>query len=52
VDLETVTEVALPRSRAELPAFADGDLFLAGGTWVFSAPQAGTRRLVDLTMLG
>lgn len=52
MDLETVTEVALPRSRAELPTFADGDLFLAGGTWVFSAPQTGARRLVDLTTLG
>jgi CO/xanthine dehydrogenase FAD-binding subunit len=52
VDLETVTEVALPRTRAELPAPAEGDLFLAGGTWVFSVPQTGARRLVDLTTLG
>jgi CO/xanthine dehydrogenase FAD-binding subunit len=52
VDLETVAEVALPRSRAELPAPAAGDAFLAGGTWVFSAPQTGVRRLVDLTTLG
>jgi CO/xanthine dehydrogenase FAD-binding subunit len=52
MDLETVAQVALPRSRAELPAPAEGDAFLAGGTWVFSAPQTGVRRLVDLTTLG
>lgn len=52
MDLETVVDVALPRTRAELPAPADGDAFLAGGTWVFSAPQTGVRRLVDLTTLG
>ena len=52
MDLETVAELALPRSRDELPAFAEGDAFLAGGTWVFSAPQTGVRRLVDLTTLG
>jgi hypothetical protein len=52
MDLETVAELALPRTRDELPAFAEGDAFLAGGTWVFSAPQTGVRRLVDLTTLG
>jgi len=52
MDLETVVEMALARTRAELPAPAEGDAFLAGGTWVFSAPQTGVRRLVDLTTLG
>jgi CO/xanthine dehydrogenase FAD-binding subunit len=52
MDLETVAELALPRTRDELPAFVEGDAFLAGGTWVFSAPQTGVRRLVDLTTLG
>lgn len=52
MDLETVAEVALPRTRAELPAPSEGDAFLAGGTWVFSTPQTGVRRLVDLTTLG
>lgn len=52
MDLETVVDVALPRTRAELPPPAEGDAFLAGGTWVFSAPQTGVRRLVDLTTLG
>ena len=30
----------------------DGAAFLAGGTWLFSEPQPGLRRLVDLTGLG
>lgn len=52
MDLETVVEMALPRTRGELPRHEEGDAFLAGGTWVFSAPQTGVRRLVDLTTLG
>jgi CO/xanthine dehydrogenase FAD-binding subunit len=52
VDLNTVEAVLRPRARAALPARDDGDLFLAGGTWVFSEPQAGAKRLVDLTALG
>lgn len=52
MDLNTVTEVVRPRARAAVPAFADGDAYLAGGTWLFSEPQTGLRRLVDLTALG
>ncbi len=37
---------------AEIPAMAAGDAFLAGGTWLFSEPQPGLSRLVDLTRLG
>lgn len=51
MDLNTVERVETPRTRAELPALADGDLVVAGGTWVFSEPQVGVRRLVDLTTL-
>ncbi|MBJ7472356.1 MAG: FAD binding domain-containing protein [Solirubrobacteraceae bacterium] len=51
MDLGTVEELVAPRDRAELPAFAAGDLLLAGGTWVFSDPQVGARRLIDLTAL-
>jgi CO/xanthine dehydrogenase FAD-binding subunit len=29
-----------------------GDAFLAGGTWLFSEPQPGTTRLLDLTGFG
>lgn len=35
-----------------LPVWQDGDAWLAGGTWLFSEPQAGVRRLLDLTELG
>ena len=51
MDLNTVQEVLRPRGRAELPEFAAGDAYLAGGTWLFSEPQTGLRRLVDLTAL-
>ena len=51
MDLNTITEVARPRSRAQLPVWTAGDAWLAGGTWLFSEPQAHLRRLVDLTDL-
>jgi CO/xanthine dehydrogenase FAD-binding subunit len=51
MDLNTVTEVAHPRSRAELPVWSAGDAWLAGGTWLFSEPQAHLSRLIDLTDL-
>jgi CO/xanthine dehydrogenase FAD-binding subunit len=52
VDLNTIETVIRPRDRADLPDWRDGDVCLAGGTWLFSEPQPGTRRLVDLTALG
>ncbi len=52
MDLNTVQEVCRPRSRELVPEFAEGDAYLAGGTWLFSEPQVGLRRLVDLTALG
>ncbi|MCA6106798.1 FAD binding domain-containing protein [Bradyrhizobium cenepequi] len=51
MDLNTITEVAHPKSRAHLPAWTAGDAWLAGGTWLFSEPQAHLRRLIDLTDL-
>ena len=39
MDLNTITEIARPRRRAELPAWRAGDAWLAGGTWLFSEPQ-------------
>jgi CO/xanthine dehydrogenase FAD-binding subunit len=51
VDLNTVTEIARPRQRAELPACRDGDAWLAGGTWLFSEPQNRVTRLIDITDL-
>jgi CO/xanthine dehydrogenase FAD-binding subunit len=51
MDLNTITEVAHPQSRAQLPVWTAGDAWLAGGTWLFSEPQAHLRRLIDLTDL-
>ena len=51
MDLNTVTEVARPGSRAQLPVWAAGDAWLAGGTWLFSEPQAHLTRLIDLADL-
>jgi len=52
VDLHHVESMIKPTVRHELPEAAEGDAFLAGGTWLFSEPQMGTRRLIDLTALG
>src|SRR5262249_9464958 len=51
MDLNTITAVAHPRTRAELPVWAAGDAWLAGGTWLFSEPQVHLARLIDLTGL-
>jgi CO/xanthine dehydrogenase FAD-binding subunit len=51
MDLNTITEVAHPESRAQLPVWSAGDAWLAGGTWLFSEPQAHLSRLIDLTDL-
>ena len=39
MDLNTITEVAHPQTRAQLPVWTAGDAWLAGGTWLFSEPQ-------------
>src|SRR5580692_5829842 len=49
MDLNTITEVAHPERRAQLPVWTAGDAWLAGGTWLFSEPQAHLTRLIDLT---
>jgi CO/xanthine dehydrogenase FAD-binding subunit len=51
MDLNTITEVTRPRTRADLPVSAAGDAWLAGGTWLFSEPQVHLKRLIDLTDL-
>jgi CO/xanthine dehydrogenase FAD-binding subunit len=48
MDLNTVSEIALPTTRAEIGTWRGGDAWLAGGTWLFSEPQPGLRRLIDL----
>jgi CO/xanthine dehydrogenase FAD-binding subunit len=49
MDLNTITEVARPESREQLPVWTAGDAWLAGGTWLFSEPQVHLTRLIDLT---
>ena len=51
MDLNTITAVSHPQTRSELPIWTPGDAWLAGGTWLFSEPQAHLTRLVDLTDL-
>ena len=51
MDLNTIAEIAHPQTRSELPVWTAGDAFLAGGTWLFSEPQAHLSRLIDLTNL-
>ena len=48
MDLNTVSEVARPSIRDEIPNWRDSDAWLAGGTWLFSEPQPGVSRLIDL----
>ncbi|MEA2891025.1 MAG: hypothetical protein QOI05_1818, partial [Bradyrhizobium sp.] len=40
MDLNTIKEVAHPQVRDQLPVWTAGDAWLAGGTWLFSEPQA------------
>src|SRR6516165_5289400 len=51
MDLNTIKEIARPQARIELPVWTAGDAWLAGGTWLFSEPQAHLARLIDLTDL-
>jgi len=52
MDLNTIAAVERPNSRNALPDWRAGDAFLAGGTWLFSEPQPGLTRLIDLSTLG
>jgi len=52
MDLNTISEIARPRARADVPAWRAGDAFLGGGTWLFSEPQPRLTRLIDLAGLG
>jgi CO/xanthine dehydrogenase FAD-binding subunit len=51
VDLNTITEFRLARSRADLSDVGGGVAVMGGGTWLFSEPQDHLERLVDLTTL-
>ncbi|MFC9295306.1 FAD binding domain-containing protein [Streptomyces sp. NPDC057011] len=51
MDLNTITEVVRLPSERPGTDWREGDAWLAGGTWLFSAEQPHLRRLVDLTAL-
>src|SRR3954471_19562081 len=51
MNLNTVTEVKRPASAEEIAEWREGYAWLAGGTWLFSAPQLDTDTLVDLPSL-
>lgn len=52
MDLHTISEIARPHRRDGTLDWREGDAWLAGGTWLFSEPQPGLRRLIDLEGLG
>lgn len=52
MDLNTITEIAQPRRRADVAPWRPGDAWLAGGTWLFSEPQPKLSRLIDLAGFG
>lgn len=52
MDQNTVETLCVPRTRDAIPRWQPADAYLAGGTWLFSEPQAEVRRLIDLTDLG
>jgi CO/xanthine dehydrogenase FAD-binding subunit len=52
MDLNTITAVARPHQRTEVPDWRPGDAWLAGGTWLFSEPQPSVSRLIDIVDLG
>ena len=51
MDLTAVTGYRTARGRDDL-VLAPGEVFLAGGTWLYSEPQPAVTGLVDLTTLG
>ncbi|MFF3691150.1 FAD binding domain-containing protein [Streptomyces sp. NPDC002187] len=51
MDLNTITEVVRRPSDRPGADWREGDAWLAGGTWLFSAEQPSLRRLIDLTAL-
>lgn len=52
MDLNTITDVVRRPPDRPGAQWRGGDAWLAGGTWLFSEPQPGLSRLVDLTALG
>ena len=52
MNLNTITTVKHPASDRDIASWQAGDAWLAGGTWLFSEPQAHLRTLIDLHDLG
>lgn len=52
MDLDTIREVTVARERADLAGLGGGTAVLAGGTWLYSEPQDGLDRLIDISALG
>jgi CO/xanthine dehydrogenase FAD-binding subunit len=52
MDLYTISEIVHPHQRDGTLDWREGDAWLAGGTWLFSEPQPGLRRLIDLEGFG
>jgi CO/xanthine dehydrogenase FAD-binding subunit len=52
MDLHTVTRVRRPARADEIASWGPGFAWLAGGTWLFSEPQAHVHTLIDLESLG
>jgi CO/xanthine dehydrogenase FAD-binding subunit len=52
MNLDSIRSVVRPTSLAEVPRWREGTAWLGGGTWLFSEPQPGLDRLIDLDALG
>src|SRR5271155_50594 len=52
MNLTTISEVRRPASLADIGGWLYGYSWLAGGTWLFSAPQVAVDTLIDLDSLG
>jgi CO/xanthine dehydrogenase FAD-binding subunit len=52
MDQTTVREFVRPSTEDPTDIWRPGDLYLAGGSFIFSTPLPDTQRLVDITALG
>ena len=52
MDLNGIEEVVERPDRGRIAAWRAGDAWMGGGTWLFSEPQPGLKRLLDLQGFG
>lgn len=52
MDLNTIAEIKRPARADEVREWRNGYAWLAGGTWLFSEPQAATDTLIDIEKFG